>query len=226
MADVTQISAITRKTAEVGDNPQGLVATPALNNRNDLSVAIGLPLRSELTRMGRSWGCRIATASAFTYVAAWPTTRGELVLYNGEPAGGKCYLIEEAWMYNITSMAAAQPMTLIGQLVPVGSTTAPANDTAQLISSRNGRVASGYDGNAKRAVANTAMGQTTNLWDVLASITAPMTTNLGAALEVDLYGKYILPPGAGFALAGIAGTAAGTAIIGVNWSELQLAIGP
>jgi hypothetical protein len=212
-----------RATADGYNGTQGSEIQQQYNNRGDLIVAQALPQRSELVRLGGTWVARIATASAFTYVAAWPTTRAELVLYNGEAAGGKSYIIQSAWMYGITSMAAAQPATLIGQLVPVAGTV-PTDDTAQLISSRSGKMA--YNGRAKRAVANTSAGQAANLWEVLATSLAPsMTTNLGAAIYADLMGAYIVPPGGVFALAGIAGTAAGTAIIGVCWSEVQLALG-
>ena len=183
-----------------------------LNNRGDLLVAFGLPQRADLIRQGLTWTCRIATGSAFTYVAAWPTTRAELILYNGEQSGGKSYVIDSAWMYGITSMAAAQPMTLVGQLGIVA--TAPTNDAAQLISGNNGK--SLYSGSGRVAVANTTGGCLTNRWDVLACTNAPMTTNLGLAVMADLWGKYIVPPGWVFGLSGIAGTAAGTAIIGVT----------
>lgn len=225
MAEVNyaQDYAQVKATTEAFNNQQGQDIRLLANNRGDALMAQSLPPKAELVRMGNTWECRIATGSAFTYVNAWPTTRGELVLYNGEATGGKSYVIDSAWLYNISSMAAAQHQTLIAQVVPTA--TAPTNDTAQLISSMSSKTAT-YSGNALRAVANTAMGQTTNLWSVIATSQASaMTTNLGAALYAELYGKFIIKPGAGFALAGIAGTAAGTAIIGVCWHEVQLALG-
>ena len=193
------------------------------NGRGDLLVAQSLPPKAELVRLGGSWSARIATGSAFTYVAAWPTTRAELVLYNGEVAGGKSYIIDSAWLYNLTSMAAAQHIVMLAQLVPVVATV-PTDDTAQLINSLSGKTA--YSGRAKRAVANTAAGQTTNLWDIIStSHPSAMTTNLGAAIYTELFGKYIVPPGGVFALNAVAGTAVGTAIIGVTWHEVQLTLG-
>jgi hypothetical protein len=189
-----------RATADLANATQGQSLIMQANNRGDQLVALALPQRAEMARLGQLWTCRMATGSAFTYVAAWPTTRGELVLYNGEASNGKSYIIDKAWMYGITSMAAAQ-----------------------LINSHNGKAS--YSGYGRVAVANTAAGQIANLWDVLASANAPMTTNLGQAVVADLWGQYIIPPGGVFALAGIAGTAAGTATIGVTWAEVQLALG-
>ena len=192
-----------------------------LNNRGDLIVAFGLPQRADLIRQGQTWTCRMATGSVFTYVAAWPTTRAELLLYNGEPTYGKSYVIDSAWMYGLTSMAAAQPIDLIAQLAPVA--TIPTHDTAQLITGQNGKFT--YGGFGRVCVANTTGGCVANRWDLLASANAPMTTNLGLSVLADLWGKYIVPPGWVFGLAGIAGTAAGTALIGVTWSEVQLILG-
>jgi len=223
MANSTvNIYGATRTGTEVYNNTQGQEIQACFNSRGDQLVAQALPRYTELARMGTLWTCRMATGSAFTYVNAWPTTRAELVLYNGEPTGGKSFVITRAWMYNISSMGAAQPITLIGQIVPAVGTV-PTHDVAQLITGHNGKAS--YSGLAKVAVANTTAGQTTNLWDVLASTNSPMTTNLGQAVTADLFGIYIIPPKGVFALAGIAGTAAGTATIGVTWAEIQLGLG-
>jgi len=192
-----------------------------MTNRGDQLVAMGLPFRAALAAQGLTWTCRMATGSAFTFVAAWPTTRAELILYNGEQLGGKSYIIDAVWMAGISSMGAAQPASILGQIAPVA--TVPTNDTAQLINGVTGKAA--YSGNAKVAVANTAGGCVANKWDMLASQTPSPTTNLGLGVKIDLWGKYIVPPGYVFGLAGLAGTAAGTAILGVTWSEVQLLLG-
>jgi len=213
-------------TARVGtDNynaTQGQEIQACFNSRGDLLVSQALPQRAEMARMGVMWTARIATASAFTYVNAWPTTRAEIVLYNGEPTGGKSYVILRAYIGGISTMGAAQFFTLLGQSVPVVATV-PAHDAAQLITGHNGKAA--YNGAGRVAVNNTAAGQIANLWDVLASANAPMTTSVGHSVTTDLLGLYIIPPKGVFALAGVAGTAAGTATIGVTWAEIQMQLG-
>jgi len=195
---------------------------PAGNDRGEILLAQSLPERSELTRLGASWGAQIPTASAFPFVAAWPTTRAELVLNNGEPANGKSYIIDRCWMTNITSQAAAQPYSLLGQLAPANLGIAVATDNAAILRYQLAGKLKTYNGNAKLALANTAFALT-NLWFILGNnVMSPMTTNLGGSLEVNVYGRYIVPPGAAFCLAGLAGTAAGTAICGCEWHEVQL----
>lgn len=193
---------------------------PGCNARGELLVAPALTPKAQLVSQGNTFGVAIATGNAFTYVAAWPTTRAELVLHNGESGDGKCYVVDTAFMVDISSAAAAQAKTLLGQLVPSGA--APTDDTAQLITSRSGRSVYGatYPGRAKRALANTSYA-IANKWEVLASVVNPNTASIGSAVVADMSG-WIIPPGGVLCLAGLASTAAGTAIIGVTWHEVQL----
>lgn len=193
---------------------------PAMNDRGELLVSPALLPKTELARLGQTWNVKIATASAFTHVAALPTTRAELVLFNGEAAGGKSYVIDSVWHLGITSMAAAGSVALLGQIVP--NATAPTDNTSQLITSRNGKT---YNGYAKRAVAQTTM--TADKWELLASSNSGggATAQIGLATIAELNGGWILKPGDMLGVNVVAGTAAGTAIMGITWHEVQLPIG-
>lgn len=219
--DLLSSRGLTRKSS-VPDYADLYEATPGMNSRGEWLMSQGLPERTELVRLGYSWGAQIPTGSAFTFVNAWPTTRAELVLCNGELAGGKTYIIDRCWMANITSQAAAQPYSLLGQLAPSSLAIAAATDNAAVLRQSLSGKLKVYNGNAKLALANTAFALT-NLWFALGNgPISPMTTNLGASMEVNVFGKYLVPPGAAFCLAGLAGTAAGTAICGIEWHEVQL----
>lgn len=196
-----------------------------LNTRGDLVVAQGLPQESELVRMGQSWGAQIPTGNAFTFVAAWPTTRAELVLYNGEDKGGKTYIISRVWMTNITSQAAAQPFSMLGQLAPAALAIAAAADNAAILRQSLSGKLKNYGGRASLALANVAFCLANQWFTIGAAAVSPMTTNLGNSVEALVYGKYLVAPGAAFGLAGLAGTAAGTAICGIEWHEVQLITG-
>jgi len=194
----------------------------AINNRGDVCVVQGLPPKTDIVRLGNTWHCCIATASAFTHVAAWPTTRAEIVLYNGESAGGKSYIIDSAWAANVaTSIAAASAYTLIGQIVP-GPVTAPTDDTAQLITSASGR-GTNYSGKARRAIANTAFA-VANKWEILNGAPSGAAGSIGLGIFAAVDGGLQVPPGAVLCLNLITGTATGTACIGVKWHEVQLPV--
>ena len=184
-------------------------------------VAQGIPPEADAVRQGGTWHCSIATGSAFTHVAAWPTTRAELVLYNGETAGyGKSYIINSVWAANVaTSIAAVSAYTILGQVVASG--TAPTNDTAQLITSASGRAS--YTGLAKRAVANTAFAVASK-WQVLGNLTSG-AASIGHSVIAQVNGALIVPPGGILCLNLVTGTATGTASIGVTWTEMQLTLG-
>lgn len=196
----------------------------AINTRGDLSVVQGLPPRAELVRLGKSWNASIPTGSAFAPVAAWPTTLANIILYNGEPAGGKTYVIDRAWAAAITTIAAASSFALLAQNVGNQPTVAaPANNAAVLKTSSNCR--NNYDGNARLAIANSAFAIASQ-WDVIAAMAASPSASIGASTYADLYGAYVVPPGGVFCLNVVASTAAGTMIQGLSWHEVQLPIVP
>lgn len=189
----------------------------AVNSRGDFLVAQSLPHTAEIVRLGDSWTCTTATASAFTSVAAMPTTRSELSLYNGEPSTGKSYVIERVWWMSLTSITAASGASLIYQ---VGAAITPLTDDAnQLINSPLGKV---YGGRARRAVATTT--HTANKWAVLESASAGPAASIGFGLASHVNGAVIVPPGATLGLNVVLGTATGTNLIGVSWHEVQLKI--
>lgn len=224
MTDITLALQNQTRAFAIPTNPDLQLVSPAANTRAESLVAQAQPERVEIVRQGSSWAAAIPTGSAFTYVAAWPTTRAELVLFNGEPSNGKSYVLDRAWMANVSSMAAAQPIALLFQLAPANNAVAaPTNNTGILKWSLSG-YQNVYNGNAKLAVANTAFALT-NLWCTIGqSIMAAMTTNIGSAVEADLKGRYIVPPGACACFAGLSDTAAGTAIIGVEWHEELISV--
>lgn len=167
----------------------------------------------------QTWTVRIATGSAFTFVAAMPTTRAELVLFNGEPltGNGKSYIIDAIWCLGITSAAAAQQMALIAQIVT--GATAPTDDTAQLITSNS--CMGTYGGLAKRAVAQTTM--VANKWELLEfSNSVGATTTIGLGMYSNVGGRLIVKPGAMLGVNVVCGAAAGTGIMGIAWSETLL----
>ena len=128
-------------SAQVGNT----IGQGVMNPRGQQITALGLPSKAEIVRLGRTYECSIATGSAFTHVAAWPTTRAELVIKN-VATDGTCLVIDSAWASNVaTSVAAANTYTLLAQIVS-SSATAVTDDTAQLIVSRSGKVGANGSG--------------------------------------------------------------------------------
>lgn len=177
----------------------------------EVLFANALPFKTEGVRLGDVWTCQIATGSAFTNVAGMPTTRAELALYNGEPGGGKSYIIDSIWFLSLTSITALSNATLIYQ---VAAAAALADDTAQLINSPLGKV---YGGRAKRAVAVTTM--IANKWAMLGAGTNAATASIGFGVLAEVNGGIVLTPGMTLGVNAVVGTATGTSLMGISWRE-------
>lgn len=189
----------------------------AMNNRGDLCFVHGLPPHAELTRLGEAWSVVVPTGNAFQPVAAWPTTLANIVLYNGNVAGGKTLVIDTVWASAITSIAAASSFTMLAQISNAG-VAAPTNNTAVLITGRSGKV---YSGNAKRAIANTAFA-VANKWTAIGTTDGHPSTAIGAGCFADVLGRFLVPPNACFCVNIVASTAGGTMVQGIDWYEVQL----
>ena len=197
---------------------EGDFKAPDFNSRGDQIVAQGLPERSELVRMGRSYSAQIPAASAFTLLITIPTTRTELALQNGEAVGGLSYVIDRFWVKAVTSMASAAELTPLSQLVIPG-TALVADNTAVLRTSLSGR---GVGSKAQLCIASTATGCLTDKWNHHAGRSIPETTNIAALVSVECFGRYIVPPQGNFSMNAQESVSGGTAIMGVEWHEVQL----
>ena len=198
----------------------------AINARGDLSVAQGLPHKAELSRMGATYHASIPTGSAFTTVAAWPTTRAELVLSNPNPAGsGICFVIDSAWCATIVTETAASQITILAQLSSASLVATAANNTAVLVQPLNGKAATAGQ-TATLAVANTAFAVASR-WQVMGvSGLGGATVSVGQACLAPFDGLYIVQPQATLCLNAVVGTAVAAAgLIGVTWSETYLDLG-
>lgn len=185
-----------------------------MNPRGDLCVAPALLSKTELARLGKSWYTAIPTGSAFTPVAAMPTTRSELSLRNGY-TGTTCLVIDQIGFMSLTSLAAASGMTIVAQ---INAAAALSDNANVLISSASGRT---YGGSATRALATTTA--VANKWMALTgSGGLATTTTIGLGLVAEVAGGWIVPPGYTLHTNVVFSTAAGTAIGWISWHEVDL----
>ncbi len=191
-----------------------------INTGGDLLVAQALPPHAELTRLNVRWSVRVADGAAFAPVAAWPTTLANLVLYNGEAAGGKSYIIDTVWAASKTDIGAATSMVCLAQISNAG-VAAPTDSATTLITGTAGKI---YGGSAKKAVANSAFA-ITNKWTVIGQSSGHVTGTVAAGMTCNVDGRFIVVPGACFCVNLVASTAGGTMIQGIDWYEVQLDLG-
>lgn len=182
-------------------------------NGGEVCVAQGLPAKAEAVRLGNYWTTCIPTGSAFTNVAAMPTTRAELILYNGEPGNGRSYIIDQIGFISLTDVTAAVCATIVYQ-VNVSTVT---DDSTVLINSPVGSV---YSGRAQRDLALTTF--TANKWAPLASSNTGAAKSIGLGIVAEVNGGIIVRPGCALGVNAIVGTATGTSLMSISWIEEKL----
>ncbi len=212
MSDITtaRVRGATRpKQSEGIDGPVGQLPG------GELLVANAFPGKTESVRLGDVWSCQIATGSAYTNVATYPTTLANLALRNGEPGGGKSYIIDSIWFLSLTTIGALTNTTIIYQLQNAVALT---DDPLQLITSPLGKT---YGGRATRACAVTTM--VANKWAAVAAATCGATATIGFGCVANIDGGIIVTPGMTLGINAVLGTAAGTSLMGLSWREEVLA---
>ena len=203
------------------DISQGSPNTPrqlSVNPNGDLLVAQSMAALAELVRQGESWS---KLSDEVACVTAIPTTTAAHALWNGEPQGGKSYIIDSLGWQCVTSAAAASKFAMMVMIDNKFYTAQPSTaDTAVAIASRSGRGA--YTGRAKSSKTVTVVD---NGWmSVGNSIETALTATGGAQLEAVLNGSLILQPQQLLCVAVVAVNTTATGKVSFRWSEQQMAI--
>jgi len=196
--------------------PEGQEAYPQMTPRAELLVAQATPEFMELIRQGNSWQ---KLSDAVACVTAVPTTTAAHTLWNGEPAGGKSYVIQGlSWMCT-TSAAAATKFGAVVQIDNSLYAAVPATaDTAVAINSLNGKGA--YSGRARSSHTVTVVDKG---WMPLGgSIETALTATVGAALDIPINGGIILPPQMLLCVSVVAVNTTALGQLSFRWTELQL----
>lgn len=178
-----------------------------------------LPNRSEIVRLGDSWQQMGGAFAAVTYI---PTTAGGLTLWNGEPGNGKVYVIDSIAATKVLIDATTNDyFTIWGQIIR-SPMTAP-TDAAIARVSLCGK--SNYSGRARNVATSTTVS---GRWDMLGSsqglIGAAAIAGGGwEQVDIDLYGRYIITPGAAFTMHVSEITATANAFrFTMRWHEIQI----
>lgn len=205
--------------------PEASDEQPLIDAQGRQARSHGLPPLTQLVSGGSSYQVRTTTAA--TPVIAIPSTACLLGLWNGEPDNGKSYIIDSVFLVRVATSAAFQEATILTNVSIAVIPTALANTLVPRPLAGN-RV--GYGGNARVAVGVTlaaASGGVTTNWFPVGSghNIAGGATNLGGTLEVDVKGRFIIPPKGQFSLSVIAPVATASSVqVGVRWHEVMLPV--
>lgn len=203
----------------VGDDEQ-----VTLTGQLEQIVAPGASPYGEIIRLGRSYV--INDTAAVAAVVAIPTTAIGFCIYNGEPDGGRSYVIDWVAAQNVVSTAVVCQAQIIANLGQVREAV-PAN-SAMVPKKLNGS-GPGYDTKVL-SVLTTALPATTGLaanWFPIGMSSqkpgAATTPGYGCYANVD--GRIIVPPGRYFAVHVLANVTGETFVHWIAWHERQMTLG-
>lgn len=183
-----------------------------VNSRGDSLVALGLPPLAEVVRMGESYG--VVQASAVAPVVALPTATAQVSLWNGEPDGGKSYVIDSVFATVVVSAGAATGIGLAGMLNK-GRVSAMTADLTPF-----GLAGHAYAGKGKVDLAATVVDDG---WHPIGNSVVGPASQIGLNVDVKVNGLYIVPPGGAFSIAALANTVTTITVkMGIRWHEVQL----
>ena len=190
-----------------------------LSSLGNQMIAEGIPARAELVRLGDSWQM---LGAASTGLATTPTTAGLLTLWNGEPGNGKFYAIDSVTATKvIIDVTTNDLFTVWAQIIrpPMATPT----DAALTIRSLNGKYA--YGGRARSVATSTTLA---NRWEAIgggANQAAAIAGSAWQQVDIDLLGRYVIPPGGAFTLHASEITAtASTFRFCIRWHEVLAAL--
>lgn len=207
---------VSRFTRRPNDTYRGV----RLTGLGSQAIAVTEPSYVELNRANKIFGAVVGNGATFKApVTAVPTTTATWAIWNGEPDGGKSYVILQAGFF-LASGTAAVGASLIAAVSNIRHATQSAYASTVIHSMGGG----GKTTKAVLANAVTIAG-TQPPWVQLAadgSLTAAATIGQGLVAR-DLGGLYLVRPGGVFALDVLSGTGT-TALYGVSviWAELEL----
>lgn len=159
-----------------------------------------------------------ATATAIAPVAAIPTTAAHFSLFNGEPLGGKSYIITALGVTTATTAGATMIVQMLAHM-SVGNAVGISGTAAQDPKPTDG-LTSATRAQCKSAVTIIQSG----IWHPVgpAINSAALTATIALGEWVNVRGLYIVPPAQIFSLATLGSTTGGAMQLYVNWEEVQL----
>ena len=184
-------------------------------------LRVSQPYNSNVEMTRRGTGLSAMSTSAANALVVRPSTTAMVTLANDEPAGGKSYIMESAFAFNLVSTALAEGASIWLCVHPVGSSEAITDNIAARGNLTGKPVVN--SGNSKFGIDDTVLDDGWFPWPGWLSITLVGTTPSGAVVA-PIDGKIIIPPTARLSLQVVAGLTTDTFTAGFRWYEEQLEV--
>lgn len=200
----------------MGDFPTGEDGPLICNPRGDLGANLTLPELADIVRLRQSF--YVIAAAAVAPIVAMPTTTAQFTLWNGELDGGRSYVIYSIGYIVVASAAAATPVGMV-VCMGTGRKTAPVADLTP-----RGLAGQRYRGSGYVDLAATVTNDT---WHLAGTSNQGPTSQVGMSLDVNIFGRYIIPPGHYFSQSVMANTVTTITVRQfIRWHEIQIPVTP
>jgi hypothetical protein len=196
----------------------------ALTAQAEQLVAHGAQWNQENVRQGRAFWVANAIGTPVAALTAIPTTAAALAIYNNEPDGGRSYVIDYVWCFNVAVTAVTQfHAGMIGCLGEVRE----AIPTAGAPVIKNACGSGKLDTRCRPIIAGMGAGSglAANWFPMGPTWKSSVVTLPGLAMIVPVEGRVIVPPGRYFGVAVLSSITTHTYICGIGWTEKQLILG-
>lgn len=191
-----------------------------LNEGRDLLVAQGMSPYAELTRQGDGWS--FISVAAVAALVVRPSTTAAIVIWNGNTAGGKSYVVDRMFAHNLVSTAAESFFGQWACLHPAGMTN-PGEDIAASATNLTGNTGKRYNGNAVIGINETVIDNGWYPWGNGKAVSASGVIP-GSHDDVHVDGRLIIPPQGGLSLHVVGSLVGLTFTQGLSFYEVQLAL--
>ena len=195
-----------------------------LSGQGEQEMANSVEIHQETTRGGRSFWVANAIGTPVSALTAIPTTAACISIYNNEPDGGRSYVINYVWAYNVAvSSLTIFHAGIIGCLGQVRDAIPTAGAPVIKQANSGGKL----DTRCRPVIAamGAGAGLATNWFPIGDTWHNRVVTLTGHGKYVPIDGRIICPPGRYFGVHVLASITTNTYIMGIGWTEKQLVLG-
>jgi len=183
------------------------------NKFGELLEAQGMPRYAEMTRLGQGW--QVITTAGVAGLVVRPSTLSLATLFNNEAGGGKCFVIDRIFAFNLVSTAVVGQGGLWICMHP--QITKP---TADITAFRGYAGNQNYPGKAIFDVDAAVLDQGWFPVGVSQNLVNGITP--GALLEFLAEGRFIVPPQQAISVQVVSNVVGNTYTVGFGWHEVVL----
>jgi len=200
------------------------VNPPHANSRGDVCVAQALPVTGEVVRVGESW---LAIGGPIAFLTSQPTNSAILMMkiYNKQGKGGKSFIIDSIRLTMTTIPTTPVALTMCIMVSHQYNIVSSVPTVALLVpKSLSGRRL--YSGTAQVTGPESNFSDLAAPWTRHGCVVSATTADVGLTVVKDLFGRFIISPGAIMGIHGHVSTISPAGSLGhvsVIWHERTLA---